>query len=419
MRVLMTVFANRSHLYNMVPLAWALTTAGHEVHIASHPDNVQAISDSGLTAVPVGNDLNIMALAQSTPREEMVNGGALTLNETRPEKLSWQYIHDVFAQYSQIYEYMADSTMTADLVAHARQWQPDLVIWDALTYAGPIAAEAVGAPHVRMLFGLDQWGRMRDHFNRLTGERAADDRHDPLADWLATKGEPHGVAFTESLVTGTTTLAVAPPWMSFPSEQPALSMRHLPFNGPAVLPDWLREAPSRPRVCLTLGLTLRELADDNVTLADFVNAVADIDADVVATFSAEQVAEIGDLPDNVRAVDFVPLHALLPSCAAIVHHGGGGTRTNAIRYGVPQLIVPNWLWDEGYVAERFAERGAALVTEVPDLTPDRLRDQLRRLIAEPSFKAAAEQIQKEYDALPSLTETVGELVRVADRGRSL
>lgn len=419
MRVLMTVFANSSHLFNMVPLAWALTTAGHEVRIASQPDNVQAISDCGLTAVPVGNDLNIMELARSTPREEMANGGALTLNETRPEKLTWDYVHDTFAQHSQLYDYMADRAMTDELVEHARQWQPDLVIWDALTYAGPIAAEAVGVPHVRMLFGLDHWGRMRGIFHQLAAERAPEDRHDPVADWLGAKGAPYGVAFDEALSTGRATLAVAPPWMGFPTELPTISMRHIPFNGPAVVPDWLRKPADRPRICLTLGLTLREIADENVSLGDFVRAVADIDAEVVATLSEEQLAEIGELPDNVKPVDFVPLHALLPTCAALVHHGGGGTRTNAVMHGVPQLIVPNWLWDERDIAQRFAERGAALVTEVPDLTPERLREQLRRLLSDPSFQAAADEIQKEYAALPSPNATVAELERVAERDRTL
>ncbi|MYX03006.1 MULTISPECIES: activator-dependent family glycosyltransferase [unclassified Streptomyces] len=418
MRVLMTVFANSSHLYNMVPLAWALTTAGHEVRIASHPDNAQAISDCGLTAVPVGNDLNIMQLARSTPREEMANGGALTLNETRPEKLTWDYVHDTFAQHAQIYDYMADRAMTDQLVEHARQWQPDLVVWDALTYAGPIAAAAAGVPHVRILFGLDHIGRMRGVFHRLAEQQPAENRHDPFADWLGAKGDPYGVAFDETLATGQTSLAVAPPWMSFPTGLPTISMRHIPFNGPAVVPDWLREPTDRPRICLTLGLTLREIADENVSLADFVHAVADIDAEVVATLSVEQLAEIGELPDNVRAVDYVPLHALLPTCSALVHHGGGGTRTNALQHGVPQLIVPNWLWDEHDTAHRFAERGAALVTETADLTPERLREQLRLLLSDPSFQAAADEIQKEYLALPSPNATVVELERIAEHGRT-
>ncbi|MBV1938717.1 activator-dependent family glycosyltransferase [Streptomyces sp. BV286] len=418
MRVLMTVFANSSHLFNMVPLAWALTTAGHEVRIASQPDNAQAISDCGLTAVPVGNDLNIMELARSTPREEMANGGALTLNETRTEKLTWDYVHDTFAQHAQLYDYMADRAMTDELVEHARQWQPDLVIWDALTFAGPIAAETVGVPHVRMLFGLDHWGRMREIFHRLAAELPPESRHDPLADWLGAKGAPYGVAFDETLTTGRATLAVTPPWMSFPTELPTISMRHIPFNGPAVVPDWLRKPADRPRICLTLGLTLREIADESVSLADFVRAVADIDAEVVATLSQEQLAEIGELPDNVRPVDFVPLHALLPTCSALVHHGGGGTRTNAIMHGVPQLIVPNWLWDERDIAQRFAERGAALVTEVPDLTPERLREQLHRLLSDPSFQAAADEIHKEYAALPSPNATVTELERLAENDRT-
>ena len=36
MRVMLTPWPNPAHLYPIVPLAWALQSAGHEVCIASH-----------------------------------------------------------------------------------------------------------------------------------------------------------------------------------------------------------------------------------------------------------------------------------------------------------------------------------------------------------------------------------------------
>jgi hypothetical protein len=42
----------------------------------------------------------------------------------------------------------------------------------------------------------------------------------------------------------------------------------------------------------------------------------------------------------VRVVDFVPLNALLPTCSAVVHHGGSGTFAAVLEHGVPQLIIP-------------------------------------------------------------------------------
>lgn len=47
-----------------------------------------------------------------------------------------------------------------------------------------------------------------------------------------------------------------------------------------------------------------------------------------------------DLPDDVVAFPYAPFGALFPRAAAIVHQGGVGTTGQALRAGVPTLIVP-------------------------------------------------------------------------------
>ena len=56
MRVLFVSLSEKSHVYLMVPLAWALSAAGHDVRVASYPLAVETITRAGLTAVPVGTD---------------------------------------------------------------------------------------------------------------------------------------------------------------------------------------------------------------------------------------------------------------------------------------------------------------------------------------------------------------------------
>jgi rhamnosyltransferase subunit B len=46
------------------------------------------------------------------------------------------------------------------------------------------------------------------------------------------------------------------------------------------------------------------------------------------------------LPESIRHFSYVPLSRLLPRCAAIIHHGGIGTCSQAFRAGIPQLIQP-------------------------------------------------------------------------------
>lgn len=47
-----------------------------------------------------------------------------------------------------------------------------------------------------------------------------------------------------------------------------------------------------------------------------------------------------ELPENVRHFDFLPFSVVLPRAAAIVHHGGIGTSSQALTAGVPQLLRP-------------------------------------------------------------------------------
>ena len=107
------------------------------------------------------------------------------------------------------------------------------------------------------------------------------------------------------------------------------------------------------------------------------------------------------LPDNVRIYDFVPLNELLPTCSAIIHHGGTTTEETATVHGVPHLILPGPFWDEQRKAELYASRGAGLGLAPDGLTEDVVRTQLARLLEEPSFAVNASIIRDEVAATPS------------------
>jgi glycosyltransferase (activator-dependent family) len=427
MRVLFTVFAAKPHFYNLVPLAWSLRAAGHEVCVASQPDLAETIAATGLTAVPVGEELNMVRAFQG---EESDEGGApwhrLTgLSELDPAKLTWNYVLGVFTiGCSMEYEYLAGQSMVDDLVEFARGWQPDLVVWDALTFAGGIAAAACGAAHARVLFGQDYVYRMYQDYLDLLAAQPEAQRDDPVTDWLTGRLARYDCEFDPDraleLMTGQWTIDPTPPWMQLRLDLPYVPVRYVPFNGPSTVPDWVHEPPERPRVCLSLGVSARELfggdqmgGDDLLTVADLLDALADFDIELIATLNAEQLASVSRLPDNVRAVDFIPLNELLPSCAAIIHHGGFGTTGNVLVHGVPNIVIPAPWWDAARLAKLLEDRGAGLLLEHADLTRDSLRDKLSRLLTEPSFRQAAGAVRDELHLVPSPHELVPRLERLS------
>jgi rhamnosyltransferase subunit B len=76
------------------------------------------------------------------------------------------------------------------------------------------------------------------------------------------------------------------------------------------------------------------------------------------------------LPDFVRHFTYVPFSRLLPQAAALIHHGGIGTTSQAIAAGIPQLVVPlvDDQWDQ---ARRVEKLGVGL-----RLHPRRFRGRL-------------------------------------------
>jgi glycosyltransferase (activator-dependent family) len=423
MRVLFNTLAVRAHLYSMVPLAWALRAAGHEVCVASQPDLADTISAAGLPAVAVGEPLHLAAAIEQAGSSKFSSGQFQSLSQGMardyPGEVTWEHALGEFTTSVAHYEYFSNVSVTDDLVRFARLWKPDLVVWDCLTYSGPIAARACGAAHARLLFTFDYIGRMRADFLNLVGEQPAEWQEDPMTEWLSAKLSRYDCEFAEEMVTGQWTIDAGPEWMRLPVDLDYLTMRYVPYNGSVQVPSWVHEPPVRPRVAFTLGVSGREVvgAKEAVT-ADVLAALAALDIELIATLTEDQLGPLPALPDNVRVVDFVPLDELLATCAAIIHHGGSGTTCNAITRGVPQLIIPANMWQEFDLADRLTERGAALTTRPADLTPTGLRNQLHRLLTDSSFRTNAAEIQKEAKAGPGPNDLVAALEERTARHRT-
>ncbi len=95
-----------------------------------------------------------------------------------------------------------------------------------------------------------------------------------------------------------------------------------------------------------------------------------------------------DLPPGMLWQPYVPLRALLPRAAAIVHHGGVGTTAEALRAGVPQVVVP-LAYDQFDNGARVAalSAGCALAGGAAGARPRALARALARLLSSPDIAA--------------------------------
>jgi UDP:flavonoid glycosyltransferase YjiC (YdhE family) len=83
-------------------------------------------------------------------------------------------------------------------------------------------------------------------------------------------------------------------------------------------------------------------------------------------------------------VPFADHDEVMPSCTAVVTHGGLGTVLHALAHGVPMLLLPLGR-DQHANAARVASLGAGIVL---DARAD-VGAALETLLAEPRFTAAA------------------------------
>jgi glycosyltransferase len=159
------------------------------------------------------------------------------------------------------------------------------------------------------------------------------------------------------------------------------------------------------------------------------DALSDLDIEVVATLNAKQLATVGTLPDNVRAVDYLPLNQLVPTCAALIHHGGFASYAAAVAANVPQLITDTVDADITAVAEgegmgatkhaaspvtvkHVTERGAGTIVDIGRPTVEAVRKQVLRVLTEPSFQTGATSLHEDFLATPSPSDIVPSLERL-------
>ncbi|SFX77009.1 activator-dependent family glycosyltransferase (plasmid) [Streptomyces atratus] len=416
MRILFTTYSDRSLLLSMVPLAWALRSAGHDVRVASTPNLTEVITNAGLPAVPVGRDDGFSRMLGGKPASLLT--GLLQPYDVAaaPERAAWEYLHAGYESVVPWWHRMANVPMIPDLVDFARQWRPHLVLWEPTTFAGAIAAEASGAAHGRLLWSLDVFGVTREHYLRLKAGRT--DAPDPLAEWLGTYAERYGFAFSEELITGSFTIDQLPDSMRMEARLRYLPMQYMPYGGPAAVPEWLRTPPARPRVGLTLGITnIARFGSYNIEVRELLDALADLDMEIVATITEQEQRKLGSVPGNTRLVPYVPLQALAPTCSALIQHGGPGTLLTTARHAVPQLVLP-WEFDAPELARRFAAQGAGISVEASRVNARTVRENLLRLLEERSFRDGAVRLRDEMRTRPTPLDLVPVLEDLATSSAS-
>jgi UDP:flavonoid glycosyltransferase YjiC (YdhE family) len=388
MKIMFTMLSWPTHYYPLVSTAWACRAAGHDVLIAAQPAVADAVVRSGMSIVAVGNDFDVLKEMGQLHRQAHEQGLAPDSETVR--------------SFARIAHTRSAAATVDDLIAVGRDWRPDVVISDQMVLAAPLVAEALGVPLIRHLYGTDAMRELGFPGSGL-----------PLGEWpdeLLALFDKYGS--TPRVEFATSTIDPCPAPMQVAGIPGRVGVRPVPYNSSGVLPRWLLEPVERPRVLVTWGTaSVERQGAAKFLVPQVLDAMAGMDVDVVVAMRGADRHLVGAAPVDYRVLEDVPLHAVLPGCSAIVHHGGSGNILAAAYNGVPQVAVPMFLDNSIYV-RHLASTGAAISLPPTGIEAGEvagLRDAITSALRDPEVRAAADALHGEILATPSPAEVVADL----------
>lgn len=183
-----------------------------------------------------------------------------------------------------------------------------------------------------------------------------------------------------------------------------------------VPPSWWDEMvnSTRPVVHITQGTVATETAQLTIPA---IKALADEDVMVIVTTGGKPVETLGldELPANVKVESFLPHYHLLPHVSVMVTNGGYGGVQIALANGVP-LVVAGASEDKPEVANRVLWSGTGINLKTGTPTVEQVREAVKQILAEPSYRQNAEAIQIKMLERSAATEASILIERLARTG---
>jgi len=151
-----------------------------------------------------------------------------------------------------------------------------------------------------------------------------------------------------------------------------------PYTPPKSLSAFL-DAGERP---IFIGFSSVVVSDPSHLTSILIDAVnkAGVRA-IIASGWTDLGNEQLQIPENIYFLDKIPYDWLFPRVSAVIHHGGAGSTSTALKYGKPTVIVPfigdNYLW--GAIVAR-AGAGAHAPIPYMKLTTEALAEAIRECL---------------------------------------
>ena len=190
-------------------------------------------------------------------------------------------------------------------------------------------------------------------------------------------------------------LQLSPPEFEYPRRDLTENVRFVgsvlpeaPVAG--ALPAWWPDLDEgRPVVHVSQGTIFNR--DFDQLVRPTLDALADHDVLVVAATGGRPLPDLGTLPANARAAEFLPYGPLFSKTDVFVTNAGFGGVQFALSHGVP-IVAAGEGADKPDVAMRVQWSGVGVNLRTGTPTPDAIGAAVHRVLDEPGFRARAREI---------------------------
>jgi MGT family glycosyltransferase len=181
------------------------------------------------------------------------------------------------------------------------------------------------------------------------------------------------------------------------------------------LPAWWGELDGdRPVVHVTQGTI------DNIDFGRLVrptlDALADRDVLVAVATGGRPIEELGPLPPNARAAEFLPYDLLMPKVDVFVTNAGFGGAQYALSHGVP-IVAAGDTEDKPEVSTRVEWAGVGVNLKTGTPTADAIAAGVQRVLGDRRYRERARALATRIREMDTFGMIAAELEAAASRKR--
>ncbi|WP_017314909.1 glycosyltransferase [Mastigocladopsis repens] len=405
------------HFNPLAALGHELQERGHRVIFLSVPDWQQKVQAEGFDFYPVGvAEYPPSTLAVTMEKMSSLNGLS---------NLSYSIAY--YKQEAEIFLRDVPSAIDAEGI--------DALIVDQTERAGGTVAEYKGKPFVTVCCALalnqepnippfitpwnyqsSWWARQRNRLGYFTYNRITH----PIREAVQLQRQRWGLPRQKRIDDASSRLAQIcqqPPGFDFPrSALPDCFHYTGPLRGRSLVPtefpfDRLDE---RPLVYASLGTIQNRRVEVFQTIAA---ACADLPVQLVIAHGGTLSADVvNQLPGDPLVVSYAPQIEVIRRANLVITHGGLNTTLDALAYGVPLVVIP-FVHEQPAIACRVQWTGTGEIVWSNQLTTERLRATIERVLGNPAYQTAALRLKASCEQAGGVTKAADIIERVITTGQ--